>query len=142
MSVAAVAVKIVETIRPDLFTYIRRRAAYIKAMRNAEKFRAAPQALKRGSITHATFPDDVCWSYPSGQSQSPWSVHGFYGRLAGRLPKRRPSLSESRILGTVAAVYHEYVCMTPEVHTLEDHNLDFSNPGRFGSVSAVVGGRL
>jgi hypothetical protein len=36
MSVTAVAVKVVEAIRPDLFTYIRRRAAYIKAMRNAE----------------------------------------------------------------------------------------------------------
>ena len=57
MSVTGVAVKIIKTIRPDLFTHTQRRAAYISAMRSAKTSRAALEIIIKGPIRHPTFAD-------------------------------------------------------------------------------------
>lgn len=59
MSVVEIAVKIIETVRPDLFTYIQRRAAYIEAMRNIEISRVDFWNIEVSPIRHHTLTADL-----------------------------------------------------------------------------------
>ena len=55
-SVETIAIRIVEVIRPDLFTRILRRAAFLKAMESAEVFSSDPKTVKPSPIRHSTLP--------------------------------------------------------------------------------------
>jgi hypothetical protein len=126
MSVTEVAVKIIETIRPNLFTHIQRRAAYIEAMRTAKTSRLALETIIKGPIRHPTFPDDLVGRIRLVRA-SLLGVHtcSMEVWLDGFQRDAHPS-REVAHWEHVAAVYHEYVFMTPEVRTLEDHKAVFN----------------
>jgi hypothetical protein len=92
MSVTEVAVKIIEKIRPDLFTHIQRRTAYIKTMQNAEVSEIALLTIKEGPIRHPTLPDDLVGRIRLVRACLPGVYTDSMDSLAGRLPKRYPIL--------------------------------------------------
>lgn len=57
--ILSVAIQVVRVVKPEIYADMRRRLAYLKAIRSAPTFEVDPNVICEGPIRHATFPDAV-----------------------------------------------------------------------------------
>jgi hypothetical protein len=105
MSITEVAAKIIERIRPELFTRVQRRAAYIRAQQHAEVLQIDPRTPNDGPIRHPGFPDDLFGRIRLVRASLLEVYPPCHGRLAGRLPKRHPIPLRKLLIGSMSPQY-------------------------------------
>jgi TIR domain len=108
-----VALKVIETVRPDIFTRILRRLAYVENLAKAQTRDIVPSRIITGPIRHEKLPLDLVGRVRLIRA----SLLGAYPHsmafwLDGFKRDAHPS-KEIAFWERVAAVYNEYVAIAP-----------------------------
>ena len=116
-----IAVRIIEAIRPDIFTQILRRLAHYQSFEGAETKLVSLAELKPAPIRHEELPPDLVGRVRLVRA----ALLGVYTHsmefwLDGFKRDSHPS-KEVEYWEHIAAVYQEYVAMAPVAMTPEQH---------------------
>lgn len=125
LSPVEIAVKIIETIRPDIFTQIQRRLALRLSERAAEIKRVNPSELHPAPIQHSKLSDELVGRIRLVRACLLGAyTHSMDFWMDGFKRDAHPS-SEVSYWEHVAAVYREYASMAPVTLTADQHQSIF-----------------